>query len=38
MLLIFEFFFVGNVDDKTMKHSIKYIASLPANDKKRKNS
>lgn len=33
----FEFFFVGNVDDKTMEDfSAKYIASLPANDKREK--
>ena len=33
----FEFYFVGNIDDKTMEaYSIKYLASLPANDKKEK--
>lgn len=33
----FEFFFVGNVDDKTMEDfSAKYIASLPSNDKREK--
>ena len=31
----FEFYFVGNIDDKTMEaYSIKYLASLPATDKK----
>ena len=33
----FEFYFVGNIDDKTMEaYSIKYLASLPATDKKEK--
>jgi zinc protease len=33
----FEFYFVGNVDDATIEDSYrKYIASLPANDKKKK--
>ncbi|WP_051197423.1 M16 family metallopeptidase [Flavobacterium soli] len=33
----FEFFFVGNVDDKAIEEfSAKYLASLPANDKKEK--
>jgi zinc protease len=33
----FEFFFVGNVDDKTMESfASKYLASLPATDKKEK--
>lgn len=33
----FEFFFVGNVDDKKMEeYATKYIASLPSNDKKEK--
>ncbi|QEE48291.1 insulinase family protein [Flavobacterium alkalisoli] len=31
----FEFFFVGNIDDKTMEElASKYLASLPASDKK----
>ncbi|WP_426064222.1 M16 family metallopeptidase [Flavobacterium sp. DSP2-3-1] len=33
----FEFYFVGNIDDKIMEaYSIKYLASLPATDKKEK--
>ncbi|RTY87528.1 pitrilysin family protein [Flavobacterium sp. GT3R68] len=33
----FEFYFVGNVDDQTMEsYASKYIASLPASDKKEK--
>ncbi|MDP3681075.1 MAG: insulinase family protein [Flavobacterium sp.] len=33
----FEFYFVGNIDDKTMEaYSVKYLASLPATDKKEK--
>ena len=33
----FEFYFVGNIDDKTMEgYAIKYLASLPASDKKEK--
>lgn len=33
----FEFFFVGNIDDKVMEDfSAKYIASLPATDKREK--
>ncbi|MFV8440867.1 M16 family metallopeptidase [Flavobacterium sp. LB2P44] len=33
----FEFYFVGNIDDKTLEeYAIKYIASLPASDKKEK--
>jgi zinc protease len=33
----FEFYFVGNVDDATIEaFATKYIASLPANDKKEK--
>ena len=33
----FEFYFVGNIDDKTMEDfSTKYIASLPSSDKKEK--
>lgn len=33
----FEFYFVGNIDDKTMEaYAIKYLASLPATDKKEK--
>lgn len=33
----FEFFFVGNIDDKVIEDfSAKYIASLPSNDKKEK--
>lgn len=33
----FEFFFVGNVDDKAIEEfSAKYLASLPSNDKKEK--
>ncbi len=33
----FEFFFVGNIDDKAMEDfSAKYIASLPASDKREK--
>lgn len=33
----FEFYFVGNIDDKAIEdYSAKYLASLPANDKKEK--
>ena len=33
----FEFYFVGNIDDKVMEdYASKYLASLPANDKKEK--
>jgi zinc protease len=33
----FEFYFVGNIEDKTMEaYVIKYLASLPATDKKEK--
>lgn len=33
----FEFYFVGNIDDKVMEdYAAKYLASLPANDKKEK--
>lgn len=33
----FEFYFVGNIDDKIMEaYAIKYLASLPATDKKEK--
>ncbi|WP_414000158.1 M16 family metallopeptidase [Flavobacterium sp. W1B] len=33
----FEFYFVGNVDDKTIEdYATKYIASLPSSDKKEK--
>lgn len=33
----FEFYFVGNVDDKTMEaYATKYLASLPSSDKKEK--
>jgi zinc protease len=33
----FEFYFVGNVDDATMEaYAVKYLASLPATDKKEK--
>ncbi|MES2748569.1 MAG: insulinase family protein [Bacteroidota bacterium] len=33
----FEFFFVGNVDDKVMEeYATKYLASLPSSDKKEK--
>jgi zinc protease len=33
----FEFYFVGNVDDKTMEeYAAKYLASLPSSDKKEK--
>ncbi|MDI5893610.1 M16 family metallopeptidase [Flavobacterium algoritolerans] len=33
----FEFYFVGNIDDKTMEaYSVKYLASLPVTDKKEK--
>ncbi|MDI6048688.1 insulinase family protein [Flavobacterium sp. XS2P24] len=33
----FEFYFVGNIDDKTLEaYSVKYLASLPATDKKEK--
>ncbi|TDD78676.1 M16 family metallopeptidase [Flavobacterium caseinilyticum] len=33
----FEFYFVGNIDDKAIEdYAIKYLASLPASDKKEK--
>ena len=33
----FEFYFVGNIDDKTMEeYAVKYLASLPATNKKEK--
>jgi zinc protease len=33
----FEFYFVGNIDDKAIEdYSVKYLASLPASDKKEK--
>lgn len=33
----FEFYFVGNIDDKTIEeYSIKYLASLPSSDRKEK--
>ena len=33
----FEFYFVGNIDDKTMEaYAVKYLASLPSTDKKEK--
>jgi zinc protease len=33
----FEFYFVGNIDDKTMEaYATKYLASLPSSDKKEK--